>query len=112
MPTRSNALSPGSNPGSGTSEPSHRRGFLRSGACAPQFAPQFDPSLEVRGRRRGGLCELRPRAGRSRWRPIYRRVKPSTFVILAVAPEAQIDSRGFAAAVTRAAERFAQLDLD
>jgi hypothetical protein len=33
-------------------------------------------------------------------------------VILAVAPEAQIDSRGFAAAVTRAAERFAQLDLD
>jgi ribosomal protein S18 acetylase RimI-like enzyme len=33
-------------------------------------------------------------------------------VILAVAPEAQIDSRGFGAAVARAAERFAQLDVD
>ena len=48
----------------------------------------------------------------SRWRPIYRRVSPSTFVILAVAPEAQIDSRGFDAAVRRAVERFGQLELD
>ena len=59
-----------------------------------------------------GLRELRPRAGRSRWRPIYRRVSPSTFVILAVAPEAQIDSRRFDAAVRRAVERFGQLELD
>jgi hypothetical protein len=33
-------------------------------------------------------------------------------VILAVAPEAQIDPRGFDAAVMRAAERFGQLELD
>jgi hypothetical protein len=33
-------------------------------------------------------------------------------VILAVAPEAQIDSRGFGAAVGRAVERFGQLELD
>jgi hypothetical protein len=40
------------------------------------------------------------------------RVSPSTFVILAVAPEAQIDFRGFDAAVRRAVERFGQLELD
>jgi hypothetical protein len=69
-------------------------------------------SSAVQGEAGQGLRELRPRAGRSRWRPIYRRVSPSTFVILAVAPEAQIDSRGFDAAVRRAVERFGQLELD
>ncbi len=57
-----------------------------------------------------GLRELRPRSGRSRWRPIYRQVA-DTFVILAIAPEAAIDATGFAAAVGRAKERFEQLDL-
>jgi hypothetical protein len=66
----------------------------------------------VQGDAGQGLRELRPRAGRSRWRPIYRRVSPFMFVILAVAPEAQIDSRGFDAAVERAVERFGQLELD
>jgi hypothetical protein len=69
-------------------------------------------SSAVQGEAGQGLRELRPRAGRSRWRPIYRRVSPSTFVILAVAPEAQIDSRGFDAAVRRAVERFGQLEVD
>jgi hypothetical protein len=50
--------------------------------------------------------------GRSRWRPIYRRANPSTFVIFAVGPEAGIDSRGYDAAVTRAVERFGQLEVD
>jgi hypothetical protein len=68
-------------------------------------------SSAVQGEPGQGLRELRPRAGRSRWR-IYRGVSPSTFVILAVAPEAQIDSRGFDAAVRRAVERFGQLELD
>jgi hypothetical protein len=57
-------------------------------------------------------AKLRPRAGRSRWRPIYRRVNPSTFVILAVAPEAEIDRRAFDAAVARATKRLQQLALD
>jgi hypothetical protein len=38
-------------------------------------------------------------------------VSPDTFVILAVGPEAQMDSGGFGAAVARAAERYAELDL-
>lgn len=52
--------------------------------------------------------ELRPRAGRSRWRPLYARVK-NTFVILAVGPEAQIDKRGFGRAVAAAEERLSEI---
>ena len=69
-------------------------------------------SSAVQGKAGKGFRELRPRAGRSRWRPIYRRVTPSTFVILAVGPEAQIDSRGFDAAVARAAERYRDLEVE
>lgn len=57
-----------------------------------------------------GPQHLRPRAGRSRWRPTYRQIDPMTFVILAVAPEAQIDARGFNAAVARAVQRYAGLE--
>jgi hypothetical protein len=67
-------------------------------------------SSAVQGSAGKGLRELRPRAGRSRWRPIYRRVTSDTFVIVAVAPEAQIDRGGFDAAVGRAAKRLADLD--
>jgi hypothetical protein len=52
------------------------------------------------------------RAGRSRWRPIYRQVTPDTFVIFAVGPEAQIDQGGFDAAVGRAAKRVDDVELD
>ena len=69
-------------------------------------------SSAIRGEQGQGFRELRPRAGRSRWRPIYRRVTPSTFVILAVGSETEIDSRGYNAAVARAAERLAQLEVD
>jgi hypothetical protein len=79
-------------------------------AAVPRLAHPH--SSAVQGEQGQGLRELRPRAGRSRWRPIYRRVNPTTFVILAVAREAQIDSRGFARAVTRAIERFEELEID
>jgi hypothetical protein len=69
-------------------------------------------SSAVQGQTAKGLRELRPRAGRSRWRPIYRQVTPDTFVVFAVGPEAQIDQRGFDDAVTRAVARFAQLKVD
>ena len=67
-------------------------------------------SSAVRGEAGKGLRELRPRAGRSRWRPIYRQISETTFVIFAVGPEAQIDSRGFDAAVARAVKRHASLE--
>ena|SRR5580658_2008840 len=68
-------------------------------------------SSAVKGEDGSGLRELRPRAGRSRWRPIYRRVQPGIFVILAVAPEAQIDKRGFDEAVRGAQRRLQELEL-
>lgn len=68
-------------------------------------------SSAVQGAAGKGLRELRPRAGRSRWRPLYRRVTPDTFVILAVGPEAQIDSSSFGSAVAQAVDRFGDLDL-
>lgn len=51
-----------------------------------------------------GLRELRPRRGRSRWRPIYRRIGEA-FVILTVAPEAEIDQAGYDRLVGEAQER-------
>jgi hypothetical protein len=52
-----------------------------------------------------GLRELRPRGGRSRWRALYDR-RGDTFVIAAVAPEAQVDRRGFDRAVRTALRRL------
>ena len=56
-----------------------------------------------------GLRELRPRGGRSPWRPIYRQIG-ETFVVLAVAPEAGVDKTGFDRAVTHALQRLAELE--
>jgi hypothetical protein len=67
-------------------------------------------SSAIKGEDGSGLRELRPRAGRSRWRPIYRRVGPGTFVILAVAPEAEIGKRGFDEKVRDARRRFEELE--
>jgi hypothetical protein len=67
-------------------------------------------SSAVKGEDGSGLRELRPRAGRSRWRPIYRQVGPRVFVILTVAPEAEIDKRGFDAKVRDARRRFDELE--
>jgi hypothetical protein len=67
-------------------------------------------SSAVQGPTGKGLRELRPRGGQSRWRPIYRQVAADTIVILAVAPEAMIDAAGFDAAVTRAKQRFENLE--
>lgn len=68
-------------------------------------------SSAVKGEEGSGLRELRPRAGRSRWRPLYRRAQPGVIVILAVAPEAQIDKRGFDEAVRNAQQRLRELEL-
>jgi len=67
-------------------------------------------SSAIKGEEGSGLRELRPRAGRSRWRPIYRQVQAGIFVILAVAPEAQIDRRGFEAKVRSAQQRLQELE--
>jgi len=77
-------------------------------ALGPRLAAPHTSA--IRGEDGSGLRELRPRAGRSRWRPIYRRIQPRTFVILAIAPEAQIDNRGFDQKVRNARRRFEKLE--
>jgi hypothetical protein len=57
------------------------------------------------------LRELRPRAGRSAYRALYRQVG-KVFVVAAVGPEAQSDPRGFDRAVRRALERLAEVEED
>jgi hypothetical protein len=63
----------------------------------------------VRGAK--SLRELRPRAGRSPWRPIYSRVG-DVFVVLAVGPEAEVDRQGFNKAVAAAQERLREIEVE
>lgn len=58
-----------------------------------------------------GLRELRPRAGRSPWRALYRRIG-EVFVIAAVGPEAQNNQRGFERAARQAIARLAEIEED
>src|SRR5713101_5100487 len=62
---------------------------------------------QVKGSR-AGIRELRPRAGRSSWRVLYRRVA-DRLVVLAVGPEAEHDKRGFDRAVRLAEERLREI---
>jgi hypothetical protein len=64
----------------------------------------------VMGEEGSGLRELRPRRGRSRWRPIYRRFDGRLFVILAVGPEAEISKSGYRRAVRDAQRRLEALE--
>jgi hypothetical protein len=57
------------------------------------------------------LRELRPQAGKSPWRPLYRQVG-DTFVIAAIGPEAKKDKREFNKACQRAIDRLAKLEDD
>jgi hypothetical protein len=56
------------------------------------------------------LRELRPRAGRSPWRPLYRRVATDAFVIGAIAPEAEENRRRYRRAVRQAEERLEEIE--
>ena len=69
----------------------------------------YPHSSDVRGADR--LRELRPRSGRSSWRALYRRIG-DLFVVGAIAPEANVDRRGFARAVSAAELRLAEIEED
>jgi hypothetical protein len=56
-----------------------------------------------------GVRELRPRRGRSPWRGLYRRVG-GALVMLAVAPEAMRDRRGFEKALAAAEARLREVE--
>ena len=56
------------------------------------------------------LRELRPRAGRSPWRALYRQVG-DYLVIAAIAPEARKNPQGFNRACAAAVERLDKLEV-
>lgn len=62
---------------------------------------------DVRGA--SSLRELRPRAGCSAWRALYRRVG-QLFIVVGVGPEAEVDPRGFDRAVGAALTRLDDLE--
>lgn len=64
----------------------------------------------VRGEEGSGLRELRPRRGRSRWRPLYCRADEMLFPVLAIGPEAEIDKAGYVKAVRLAKQRLKRLE--
>ncbi len=64
----------------------------------------------VMGEEGSGIRELRPRRGRSRWRPIYRRIDERLFAVLSIGPEAEIDKAGYGRAVRTAKQRLGRLE--
>ncbi|MDQ2745563.1 MAG: type II toxin-antitoxin system RelE/ParE family toxin [Chloroflexota bacterium] len=67
----------------------------------------FPHQSNVRGSE--DLRELHPRAGRSAWRGLYRRIG-NAFVIAAVGPEAETSPRAFARAVQEAVTRLKEIE--
>jgi hypothetical protein len=88
-----------------------RAALINADAKLSAFGPLlgYPHTSAVRGADK--LRELRPRAGRSPWRALYRQVGEA-FVVAAVGPEAQSDPRGFDRAVRRALERLATVEED
>lgn len=88
-----------------------RAALINADAKLGAFGPLlgYPHTSAVRGAE--GLRELRPRAGRSAWRALYRQVG-RIFVVAAIGPEAQSDSHGFARAVRRALERLSEVEED
>ncbi|MGH3694366.1 MAG: type II toxin-antitoxin system RelE/ParE family toxin [Pseudonocardiaceae bacterium] len=88
-----------------------RNAVIRAVEKLETFGPQlgYPHTSAVRGY--AGLRELRPRAGRSPWRALYRRVG-EVFVVAAIGPEAQSDPRGFDQATRRAGARLEKLEED
>src|SRR5215469_2059596 len=88
-----------------------RAALISADAKLGAFGPLlgYPHTSAVRGAEK--LRELRPRAGRSAWRALYRQVG-QVFVVAAIGPEAQSDPRGFDRAVRRAVQRLDRLEED
>jgi hypothetical protein len=86
-----------------------RAALINADAKLGAYGPQLGYPHTSAVRNADRLRELRPRAGRSPYRALYRQVG-KVFVVAAVGPEAQSDARGFDRAVRRALQRLAELE--
>lgn len=91
--------------------PAERAALINADRKLQALGPQlpYPHSSAVKGADR--LRELRPRGGRSPWRALYRQLGDA-FVVAAVAPEAQVDSRKFDAGCRVAERRLSQVEED
>jgi hypothetical protein len=85
--------------------PDERVALLRAVQKLEALGPRLPFPHQSAVRAGEGLRELRPRGGRSPWRAFYNRSE-NTFIIAAVAPEAEVDRRGFQRAVATARRRL------
>ena len=85
-----------------------RRAMLNALAKLRTFGSQlpFPHSSQVKSSQ---LRELRPRAGRSPWRAIYRQLG-TRIIVLAIVPEALHDNRGLERGIRVAQERMLALE--
>ncbi len=79
-------------------------------AVGPRLGYPHSSAVQGAVAKSASLRELRPRRGSSPTRPLYFRIG-GIFVILAIAPEAQADRRGFDAGVASAAARAAEITV-
>jgi hypothetical protein len=86
-----------------------RAALINADAKLGAFGPHLGYPHTSAVRDADRLRELRPRAGRSGWRALYRQVG-EVFVVAAVGPEAQSDRRGFERALRRAVQRLEKLE--
>jgi len=88
-----------------------RAALINADAKLGAFGPRLGYPHTSAVRDADKLRELRPRAGRSAWRALYRQVG-EVFVVAAIGPEAQSDPRGFERALRRAVQRLDRLEED
>jgi|SRR5215469_5203075 len=86
-----------------------RAALINADAKLGVYGPQLGYPHTSAVREADRLRELRPRAGRSSWRVLYRQVG-EVFVVAAIGPEAQSDPRGFKRAVRRALVRLGDME--
>lgn len=89
----------------GLRDAKQKQGVLKLADFLRQLGPKIkEPHMKpVQGTKK--LAELRPSGGKALVRPLYFRHSESTFKIVAIAPEAQVDRAGFDAGVRRAQKR-------
>ncbi len=88
---------------------SERNALYNAVAKLEAIGPTLDHPHTSAVQGAAGLRELRPRAGRSPWRALYRQVG-DRFVIAAIAPEAQHHPRGFRRACRAAEARLSEVE--
>ena len=100
---------------SGIKEKRTRRDLLKVADKLQRSGPALREPHAKSVKASNGLGELRPNGGQSTLRLLYAQTEETNFVILAIAPEANVKPQGFRSAVEKAqrrVERYQPKTLD